>query len=57
MITSDATPSTLGHNAYDSSHKKLGKVGRDTSRPTTDDAMTRSEERLRVGKETGCRSP
>jgi uncharacterized protein (TIGR02271 family) len=27
-------------------------VGRDTSGPTTDDAMTRSEERLRVGKET-----
>jgi uncharacterized protein (TIGR02271 family) len=29
-----------------------GAVGRDTSGPTTDDAMTRSEERLRVGKET-----
>ena len=29
-----------------------GTVGRDTSGPTTDDAMTRSEERLRVGKET-----
>jgi uncharacterized protein (TIGR02271 family) len=29
-----------------------GSVGRDTSGPTTDDAMTRSEERLRVGKET-----
>jgi uncharacterized protein (TIGR02271 family) len=28
------------------------RVGRDTSGPTTDDAMTRSEERLRVGKET-----
>jgi uncharacterized protein (TIGR02271 family) len=27
-------------------------VGRDTSGPTTDDAMTRSEEHLRVGKET-----
>jgi len=27
-------------------------VGRDTSGPTTDDAMTRSEERLRVGTET-----
>jgi uncharacterized protein (TIGR02271 family) len=27
-------------------------VGRDTSRPTTDDAMTRSEEELRVGTET-----
>jgi uncharacterized protein (TIGR02271 family) len=29
-----------------------GAVGRDISGPTTDDAMTRSEERLRVGKET-----
>jgi uncharacterized protein (TIGR02271 family) len=27
-----------------------GQVGRDTSGPTTDDAMTRSEEELRVGK-------
>lgn len=27
-------------------------VGRDTSGPTTDDAMTRSEERLNVGKQT-----
>jgi uncharacterized protein (TIGR02271 family) len=29
-----------------------GTVGRDTSGPTTDDAMTRSEEQLRVGTET-----
>jgi uncharacterized protein (TIGR02271 family) len=29
-----------------------GAVGHDTSGPTTDDAMTRSEERLRVGTET-----
>ena len=29
-----------------------GTVGRDTSGPTTDDAMTRSEEQLRVGKQT-----
>jgi uncharacterized protein (TIGR02271 family) len=28
-----------------------GTVGRDTSGPTTDDAMTRSEEELRVGTE------
>jgi hypothetical protein len=28
-----------------------GTVGRDTSGPTTDDAMTRSEERLNVGTE------
>jgi uncharacterized protein (TIGR02271 family) len=30
-------------------------VGRDTSGPTTDDAMTRSEEELQVGTETGER--
>jgi uncharacterized protein (TIGR02271 family) len=29
-----------------------GTVGRDTSGPTTDDAMTRSEERLHIGTET-----
>ncbi|WP_433505545.1 DUF2382 domain-containing protein [Pseudonocardia halophobica] len=29
-----------------------GAVGHDTSGPTTDDAMTRSEERMRVGTET-----
>ena len=29
-----------------------GAVGRDTSGPTTDNAMTRSEEQLRVGTET-----
>ena len=39
-----------------------GTVGRDTSGPTTDEAMTRSEEKLRVGTETarpagpGCAS-
>jgi uncharacterized protein (TIGR02271 family) len=31
---------------------EAGIVGRDTSGPTTDDAMTRSEEQLRVGTET-----
>jgi uncharacterized protein (TIGR02271 family) len=30
---------------------RAGTVGRDTSGPTTDDAMTRSEEQLRVGTE------
>ena len=39
-----------------------GAVGRDTSGPTTDEAMTRSEEQLRVGTQTreaagpGCAS-
>ena len=32
-------------------------VGRDTSGPTTDDVMTRSEEELRVGTETRERGP
>jgi uncharacterized protein (TIGR02271 family) len=32
------------------SHADRGPVGHDTSGPTTDDAMTRSEEELRVGK-------
>jgi uncharacterized protein (TIGR02271 family) len=31
---------------------EVGIVGRDTSGPTTDDAMTRSEEQLRVGTES-----
>jgi uncharacterized protein (TIGR02271 family) len=31
--------------------RREGTVGRDTSGPTTDDAMTRSEERLQVGTE------
>ncbi len=32
---------------------RRGTVGHDTSGPTTDDAMTRSEERLNVGTESG----
>ncbi|NHC13998.1 DUF2382 domain-containing protein [Motilibacter deserti] len=39
---------TEGRAGYD----EAGTVGHDTSGPTTDDAMTRSEERLRAGKET-----
>ena len=40
----------------DRERERGGQVGRDTSGPTTDDAMTRSEERLNVGtrrEETG----
>lgn len=33
----------------DTTHADTGTVGRDTSGPTTDDAMTRSEERMTVG--------
>jgi uncharacterized protein (TIGR02271 family) len=40
---------TAGHLETDSN--RHGTVGRDTSGPTTDDAMTRSEEQLRVGTE------
>jgi stress response protein YsnF len=39
-----------GDGVYD--HVQDTAVGRDTSGPTTDDAMTRSEEELRVGTET-----
>jgi uncharacterized protein (TIGR02271 family) len=40
-------------SAYDSAYDDApGAVGRDTSGPTTDNAMTRSEEQLRVGTET-----
>ena len=45
-----AAGQTAGRNgAYDDAP---GTVGRDTSGPTTDNAMTRSEEQLRVGTET-----
>jgi uncharacterized protein (TIGR02271 family) len=37
--------------AGDTDTNRHGTVGRDTSGPTTDDAMTRSEEQLRVGTE------
>src|SRR4051812_43789692 len=45
-----------GGGEYDRGRDAAGTVGRDTSGPTTDDAMTRSEEELRVGtteRETG----
>ena len=38
-----------GDGDYDRDRSGEGTVGRDTSGPTTDDAMTRSEEELRVG--------
>jgi uncharacterized protein (TIGR02271 family) len=43
---------TAGYADTDRGTDDLGAVGRDTSGPTTDDAMTRSEEELRVGTET-----
>jgi uncharacterized protein (TIGR02271 family) len=49
------TDATAGRDAdyrdTDSARDEGGTVGRDTSGPTTDDAMTRSEERLNVGTE------
>jgi uncharacterized protein (TIGR02271 family) len=45
-----------GDRDFDGDRDATGTVGRDTSGPTTDDAMTRSEEELNVGtarRETG----
>jgi uncharacterized protein (TIGR02271 family) len=44
--THDTTGNVTGHS-HDDDH--TGAVGRDVSGPTTDDAMTRSEEEMRVG--------
>jgi uncharacterized protein (TIGR02271 family) len=47
---------TAGRGMTDDDTNRHGTVGHDTSGPTTDDAMTRSEERLTVGttsQETG----
>lgn len=48
--TTDTTTGMTGTGRTDRSEAR-GTVGRDTSGPTTDDAMTRSEEQLHVGKE------
>ena len=50
----DAAVDTTGGRDYDRRDRagEAGVVGQDTSGPTTDDAMTRSEERLHVGTET-----
>ena len=42
---------TSGRDTSDRDTSARGAVGHDTSGPTTDDAMTRSEEKLHVGKE------
>ena len=54
---SSGTSGSAGtHSGVDASGRSSGqhapKVGHDTSGPTTDDAMTRSEEQLRVGKQS-----
>lgn len=48
--TTGTTTGMTGTGRADRSEAR-GTVGRDTSGPTTDDAMTRSEEQLHVGKE------
>jgi uncharacterized protein (TIGR02271 family) len=48
--TTGTTTGMTGTGRTDRSEAR-GTVGRDTSGPTTDDAMTRSEEQLHVGKE------
>jgi uncharacterized protein (TIGR02271 family) len=47
--TAGYTDTTAGHTETDTN--RHGTAGHDTSGPTTDDAMTRSEEQLRVGTE------
>jgi uncharacterized protein (TIGR02271 family) len=48
--TDTDTTRTAGYTDTDTN--RHGTVGHDTSGPTTDDAMTRSEEQLRVGTQT-----
>src|SRR3954464_14262288 len=45
-------PEGSAETSAEMSAQSVEQAGYDTSGPTTDDAMTRSEERLRVGKET-----
>ena len=54
LTTSDATDTTETDTAgtYETQSRLASGTGYDTSGPTTDDAMTRSEERVRAGTET-----
>ncbi|WP_298457417.1 PRC and DUF2382 domain-containing protein [uncultured Cellulomonas sp.] len=45
------TTGTTGTAGYDTTDTTRGTVGHDTSGPTTDESMTRSEEQLHVGTE------
>ncbi|RJK97971.1 DUF2382 domain-containing protein [Vallicoccus soli] len=49
--TTTGTTGTVGTAGTTTGTDAAGTVGHDTSGPTTDDAMTRSEERLHVGTE------
>ena len=51
MTETPGTTSPSGDSTLTGTRNEAGTVGRDTSGPTTDDAMTRSEERLSVGTE------
>ncbi|MUK03199.1 DUF2382 domain-containing protein [Vibrio cholerae] len=58
FLDTDTTRTTTGTSGYEPGFQagderldRKGTVGHDTSGPTTDDAMTRSEEQLRVGTE------
>jgi uncharacterized protein (TIGR02271 family) len=49
----NASGFAAGTGTRDDDRDEPGTVGHDTSGPTTDNAMTRSEEQLRVGKTSG----
>ena len=49
-VTAQGAPSSTAHSGANGGEAQGGATGRDTSGPNTDDAMTRSEEELRVGK-------
>jgi uncharacterized protein (TIGR02271 family) len=49
MTTTETTTGMAGTGMADTGRTETGTVGHDTSGPTTDDAMTLSEERLNVG--------
>jgi uncharacterized protein (TIGR02271 family) len=52
LTTSDATQPPDVAGTYETQSRRASDTGDDTSGPTTDDAMTRSEERVRAGTET-----
>jgi uncharacterized protein (TIGR02271 family) len=50
-VTAQGAPSSTAHSGANGDEAQGGATGHDTSGPNTDDAMTRSEEELRVGTE------
>jgi uncharacterized protein (TIGR02271 family) len=51
-VTAEGAPRTAANGGTTAHDVQAGATGHDTSGPNTDDAMTRSEEELRVGKTT-----